>query len=105
MLGASELTVEGEQFKPDHPMPSAETPLGTLYMELGADADKEVARLRKELEKLNTVITGIKNKLRNQQFLAKAPQDVVDKERDKLEQFSEKAERLRRQLVVLEPET
>lgn len=92
-------------FKPERPMPTAETAMGTVYIELGADAKREMARVKNDLEKLDGVIAKIKAKLRNETFLSKAPEEVVAKEREKLEQFSEKAERLRRSLSVLEPET
>ena len=105
MLDASEYQVYGPDYRPQKPMPSGVTPIGTIYIDLGADSAKEVARLKKELEKLDGVITKTKAKLRNEAFLSKAPEDVVAKEREKLEQFSEKAERLRRSLSVLEPET
>jgi len=104
MLGASDLDIHGPGYEPDKPMPSGVTPIGTIYVDLGADAAKEVTRLRKELDKLDEVIGTLKKKLRNGQFLAKAPEDVVQKERDKLEQFSDKADRLRRSLAALEPE-
>jgi valyl-tRNA synthetase len=103
MLQASTLVIN-PGFQPDHPMPSAETPMGTLYLELGADAAKETARLRKELEKLDEMVTRLKAKLRNPTFLSKAPEGVIEKEREKLDQFSEKADRLRRSLAILEPE-
>ena len=78
--------------------------MGTAYIDLGADAVKETARIKKELDKLDELIAKIKTKLRNEVFRAKAPADVIEKEREKLEQFSERAERLRRNLSVLEPE-
>jgi len=102
-MQASTLIVEPD-FKPERPMPTAETPMGTVYIELGADAKRETARVKNDLEKLDGVIAKTKAKLRNEAFLSKAPEDVVAKEREKLEQFSEKAERLRRSLSVLEPE-
>ncbi len=102
MLGASEYQVYGSDYRPDKPMPSGVTPIGSIYIDLGADAAKEVARIKKELEKLDEVIARIKAKLRNDGFRSKAPEAVIAKEREKLEQFSEKAERLRRSLSVLE---
>ncbi len=68
------------------------------------DTGREAARLRKELEKLNEIVAKLKAKLRNRTFLSKAPEYVVEKEREKLDLFSEKADRLRRSLAVLEPE-
>ena len=102
LLGASELLVVDSAHRPEHPMPSTETPMGTLYIELGADAVRETTRLKKELEKLDEVIAKIKAKLRTEAFRSKAPEAVIAKEREKLEKISEKADRLRRSLSVLE---
>jgi valyl-tRNA synthetase len=104
MLGASEFTVRKPGEHPDKGKPTVETPHGTLQSELGPDTGRVAARIKKELDKLDGLIAKIKTKLRNETFRAKAPADVVEKERQKLEQFSERAERLRRNLSVLEPE-
>ncbi|MFC3391161.1 valine--tRNA ligase [Aidingimonas halophila] len=48
------------------------------------DKDSELARLGKEIEKQDKVIQGIEKKLANDNFVAKAPEAVVQKERDKL---------------------
>jgi valyl-tRNA synthetase len=100
-LQASTLVVDAD-FTPPHPMPTAETPMGTVHVELGADAAREVARLRKELDKLSEVIGKLKAKLRSEAFRSKAPKEVVEKQRLKLEELSDKADRLRANLAVLE---
>ncbi|MFC3282779.1 valine--tRNA ligase [Litchfieldella rifensis] len=51
------------------------------------DKDAELARLTKEIDKQDTLIAGIEKKLGNESFVAKAPQAVVQKERDKLAEF------------------
>ncbi|PSJ22293.1 valine--tRNA ligase [Halomonas sp. ND22Bw] len=48
------------------------------------DKDAELARLAKEIEKQDKLIGGIEKKLGNDSFVAKAPEAVVQKERDKL---------------------
>ena len=48
------------------------------------DKDAELKRLAKELDKQDKFIGGIEKKLGNQGFIAKAPAEVVDKERAKL---------------------
>ncbi len=48
------------------------------------DKDAELARLAKEIGKLNQDIQRIEGKLSNESFVAKAPAAVVDKEKDKL---------------------
>ena len=54
------------------------------------DTDKEIARLTKELEKLRKGIAMTEGKLKNEKFLAKAPADVVQSEREKLAAAQEK---------------
>ncbi|XKE45966.1 valine--tRNA ligase [Halomonas organivorans] len=51
------------------------------------DKDAELARLAKEIEKQDKLIGGIEKKLGNESFVAKAPEAVVQKERDKLADF------------------
>ena len=48
------------------------------------DVDKELARLDKELDRLTAEQGRLTSKLRNDNFVARAPADVVDKERAKL---------------------
>ncbi|WP_311944236.1 valine--tRNA ligase [Halomonas piscis] len=48
------------------------------------DKDAELARLDKEIARQNKQIEGIEKKLDNENFIAKAPAAVVDKERGKL---------------------
>ena len=57
-----------------------------IYVPLGelVDIEKEVERLKAELEKVNAEIAFSENKLNNPGFAAKAPKAVVDKEREKL---------------------
>ena len=58
------------------------------------DLDLERARLQKEIQRVSGMLEGISNKLNNPSFVEKAPKDVVDKERDKLEIFSKTLEKL-----------
>ncbi|QHD48728.1 valine--tRNA ligase [Vreelandella aquamarina] len=51
------------------------------------DKDAELARLAKEIEKQDKLIGGIKKKLGNEGFIAKAPDAVIEKERGKLAEF------------------
>ncbi|MGC3871835.1 valine--tRNA ligase [Halomonas sp. GXIMD04776] len=48
------------------------------------DKETELARLTKEMDKQDKFITGVERKLSNESFIAKAPAEVVDKERAKL---------------------
>ena len=51
------------------------------------DIEKELARLAKEKEKTEKQLAGIRGKLSNEGFLAKAPEAVVNAERAKLEKL------------------
>ena len=52
------------------------------------DKEAELTRLAKEIDKQDKLIDGIEKKLGNESFVAKAPEAVVQKERDKLDDLS-----------------
>ncbi|WP_273483083.1 valine--tRNA ligase [Desulforamulus ruminis] len=66
------------------------------------DIEKEVARLNKELRTVEADLQRIHGKLNNQGFLAKAPADVVEKEKAKKEELSLKAAALKDRLAMFE---
>ncbi|WP_151702846.1 valine--tRNA ligase [Nitrincola alkalilacustris] len=61
------------------------------------DKDAELARLAKELDKLQKEIARLDGKLSNAGFVSKAPADVVEKERAKLTEMREAFTRLQDQ--------
>jgi valyl-tRNA synthetase len=63
---------------------------------------EEIERIRREIGKLESEAGRFKAKLSNDQVLAKAPQEVVEKERRKLADSLLKIERLQEQLQLLE---
>ena len=65
---------------------------GEIYLPLEGmlDIEKEVIRLKSEKSKLLSVSIGTEKKLSNQGFLNNAPEDVVQKEKDKLSEIREK---------------
>jgi valyl-tRNA synthetase len=65
------------------------------------DLDRERARLRAELERLDGQIRTTEGKLRNQDFVRRAPAEVVQRERDKVESFRDQRERLSGKLADL----
>jgi len=65
------------------------------------DFAEESRRLQKEIGKLEPELARSKKKLTNDEFLARAPAEVVAKERDKLERLSSKLEKLQTQLERL----
>jgi valyl-tRNA synthetase len=59
------------------------------------DIGAEKARLEKELKKLEGEIAGLTKKLGNEQFLAKAPDEVVAEQRARLAEAQDRAERIK----------
>ncbi|WP_221074725.1 valine--tRNA ligase [Agarivorans aestuarii] len=51
------------------------------------DKDAELARIGKQLEKLDKELSKVSGKLSNQKFVANAPEQVIAKERGKLEEM------------------
>lgn len=58
------------------------------------DIDNEIKRIQKDLDKVVKEIGRTEGKLKNQDFLKNAPQNVIEKERSKYEEFSFQKERL-----------
>lgn len=58
------------------------------------DLDKEIARLEKELTKMEGEIKRIEGKLANEDFAAKAPAEVIEKEKEKLVKYQASKEAL-----------
>jgi valyl-tRNA synthetase len=57
----------------------------------------EIERLNKEITKLDKIIKQSSGKLSNENYVAKAPSDVVQKERDKLAEFERSLLQLQQQ--------
>ncbi|MFE0014330.1 valine--tRNA ligase [Mesorhizobium sp. NPDC059054] len=64
-------------------------PLGTLI-----DLVAEAARLQKELAKVTEEIARLHKKLSNDKFVANAPEEVVEAEREKLTEYNEQQQKL-----------
>lgn len=54
------------------------------------DIDQEIARLEKERENLDKEVLRIEKKLGNEGFVSKAPAKVIEEERTKLADYSDK---------------
>jgi len=66
------------------------------------DKDAELARLTKEIEKMEKVLNATEGKLSNKNFVDRAPQDVVDKEKAKAKELSDSVENLKQQKTRIE---
>ncbi|MDF1644854.1 MAG: valine--tRNA ligase [Pseudomonadales bacterium] len=65
------------------------------------DTDAEIARLGKEIGKLEQEVKRISGKLGNQNFVAKAPAEVVVKEQSKLDDSENALQKLQEKLEVI----
>jgi len=72
-----------------------------LHVEI--DTDAEIARLSKEIDRLDGEITRANAKLANEGFVARAPAAVVDQERKRVAEFTVTMSRLRDQRARLAP--
>jgi valyl-tRNA synthetase len=71
------------------------------------DLDKEIARLEKESGAVSRELERVRGKLANESFLAKAPPEVIDKERGRETELDQKLIAIKRRVVMLssqEPE-
>ena len=62
------------------------------------DFEKERDRLAKEIEDLKGILEGLNSRLSNEQFLGKAPEEIVKDTKEKKERFQEKLNRLQENL-------
>jgi valyl-tRNA synthetase len=96
-LQSLEVTPPGER-----PPSSATSVSGncTVFVSLKGiiDIEREQGRLNKEIAKITKELNGIGKKLTNEDFLQKAPQEVVEKVREKGERLGEKRSRLEENL-------
>ncbi len=65
------------------------------------DVEKEIARLNKELQSTDQEIKRIQGKLNNQGFMNKAPAEVVEKEKARLNESQDKREGILKRLNTL----
>lgn len=65
------------------------------------DLDAERKRLEKEINRLQGLVEGIEKKLANPNFVQKAPQDIIEKEREKQKNITTNMEKLKASLKSL----
>jgi valyl-tRNA synthetase len=72
----------------------------TIFVHLEGIIDfvQEMNRLDKEINKLTNELSIVSKKLRNEDFLSKAPKDVVEKVKEKQEALMEKQQKLQTNL-------
>ena len=65
------------------------------------DADAEKLRLGKEIERVSGLLKAVQSKLNNPSFVDKAPKEVVEKEREKMNNFGVTLEKLQKSVEAL----
>ena len=103
LAGASETELLADRNQVTEKTVSAVTAAGELFIPLGdlVDFDKEIARLTKELENIGKEMNRSRGMLNNAGFIAKAPAQLVQQEKDKLEAAAAKAEALEKRIAEL----
>ena len=100
-VGAAEFLGIG-----DRPKSAATAVVGgtEIYLPLGdlINLDEERARLAKEVSKVEDELARVQRKLANADFIAKAKEAIVDKERQKASQFEDKIRTLKNSLEKLQ---
>jgi valyl-tRNA synthetase len=66
------------------------------------DLRKEFERMQKEELKIKSNIGGIQDKLKNKNFLSKAPEDVVSENKNRLESLNKNLKKIRQSISLIE---
>lgn len=96
------LTIDTDATPPEKAM-SAVVTGAEIYLPLAGliNKEEEIARLEKELDKLNQEVDRVQKKLSNPNFVEKAPEHIVDKEREKEKEYLEKRAAVEKRLQEL----
>ena len=89
-----------DAYKQEGPCGTAVSTMATCYVPLKGivDLEAELKKLQKQEEELLKYIETVQKKLSNANFVARAPKDVVDKEKAKIAESEEKLARVRAQM-------
>lgn len=103
MASVSELILLKEGAEKPRQAVSAVVSGAEVYLPLKGlvDLDKELARLDKELKDLDKEVARLEGKLNNAGFVSKAPLEVVEKERAKLNDYLMKREAVSSRISIL----
>ena len=98
--------LDGIEFGNEAPAESIEKTLDgykiIIPLEGLINPEEERTRLQKELTKLENEIKIISSKLDNKQFIAKAPVDIIQKEKEKIEDAKNKKKMLEKSILNLQ---
>lgn len=106
LAGVSETMLISTREQAGEKTATGVTLAGEMFIPLGdlVDYAKEIARLKKELDAVRKDMERAEGKLSSEGFLAKAPAQLVEQEREKLAKNREKAESLEERIRELSQE-
>ncbi len=96
LLNAESITVD-PNYPPPKGTPVVHSDVGDLFLPLEGQVDlqAEIARLKKELEKIEIEIAKVEQKLNNPNFTSKAPVHVLQEHRQRLTEWQAKRDRVK----------
>ena len=98
-----QLTIGTNVEEPSQAMTAVITGVEVVLPLLGLiNVEEEVKRLEKELDKLNKEVERVQKKLSNEGFVKKAPEKVIEEERAKEKDYSEKRDAVVRRIQELQ---
>ena len=88
-------------------LPKKEAPVAIIneykvMLNIEVDKEAEAIRLKKEIEKIDIDLNKAGIKLSNENFVSKAPKEIIKQEKERLNKFSEHKDRLVQQLKKLQ---
>lgn len=104
LANVSELTLIKEESELDRQMISIVINGGILFIPMDelVDIKQEIERLNKEKEKLKQEVDRFEKKLSNENFVKKAPEQVVNQEKEKLYLAKDKLNKVEAQLATIQ---
>lgn len=102
LVGCEAIAID-EAYDAPKGTPAALTPVGEFYMPMEGliDVEAEKARLSKEITKIQTEKKKSEGKLGNASFVDRAPVEVVEQEKERLEEWKAKLTQLQEMLAAL----
>lgn len=100
---ASEVLIQHHKDGIEDDAVSVMIPNATIYMPFSelVDIEKEIARLEGEVKKLEGELKRVNGKLNNQGFVSKAPEKVINEEREKQAKYQQMMEQVTERLASL----
>ena len=104
LAGVSEVTFVADRSEVAEKTAAIVTSAAEVLLPLGdmVDTEKEKERLQKEIVRAEAEVKRLETLLANKGFVSKAPQKLVDGEREKLAQAAERCGKLKEKLHILE---